>query len=545
MPTLLIKNGMIYDGSGGKPYEGSVLIEDNRITAVGTLAEQKADRILDAAGMAVTPGFVDIHRHCDIKPFHGPQFGEVMLAQGITTTVVGNCGISMTPSSADPDQAREMLDFDEPVLGPACRQEIHTYHDYMAALDQTSLPVNIASMIGSGSVKITVKGFADTPFTPAEMDAARRLVEEAMAEGAAGVSVGIMYLPECYSTTDEFARMLEPVGRYGGLVTAHIRGEGDSMVDSVKEMIEIGKKAGCAVEISHFKSCGMKNWKKEIHRAIRLIEEAQASGQDVTCDFYPYEGGSTSLTTMLPPVFVAGDLNQALARLGTSRGVEEFRQTCSVLYEDWDNFAITLGWDRILVSGVNREHNRKFVGKTVSEAAEDFGFEDAAACAAYLMHDENGKVAIINMSMCQEDIDTVAKLPYSVVISDAIYADTDTPHPRMYGAFPKIIREYVRERGIFTLEEAVHKMTGLPASRMKLAGRGRIQPGYYADLNIFDPARFCDHATFKDPARLASGLHTCIVNGREAIREGTFTGVLNGSNIRVKQEDREVEGCRR
>lgn len=249
-----------------------------------------------------------------------------------------------------------------------------------------------------------------------------------------------MYLPECYSSTEEFGRLLEPVGRYGGVVTAHIRGEGDSMVDSVREIIEIGKKAGCAIEISHFKSCGMENWGREIHKAIALIEEAREAGQDVTCDFYPYEGGSTALTTMIPPIFVAGDMTEALRRLGTKEGVAAFRKACAVTYDGWDNFAITLGWERILIAGVAKEHNRRFLGKDVTAAAKEFGFDDAASCAAYLMHDEDGKTAIINMSMCQEDIDAVAKLPYSVVISDAIYADTDTPHPRMYGAFPKIIR---------------------------------------------------------------------------------------------------------
>ena len=293
------------------------------------------------------------------------------------------------------------------------------------------------------------------------------------------------------------------MGRYGGVVTAHIRGEGDSMVDSVKEMIEIGRKAGCAVEISHFKSCGMANWGKDIHRAIGLIEEARAKGQDVTCDFYPYEGGSTALTTMIPPVYVQGDMNRALKRMGTPEGIAEFRKACSVTYDDWDNFAITLGWDRILISGVVRKHNEKYLGMTVTEAARTFGFEDAAACAAWLMHDEDGRTAIINMSMCQED---------------------------------KIIREYVRERGILTMEQAVMKMTSLPADRMKLEGRGRLAEGCYADVNIFDPARFRDNATFPDPARMAEGLWLCMVNGNVALRDGKPLGGYHGRNLRIKRK---------
>lgn len=533
MSSILIKNGLVYDGLGNEPVKADVYVKGGIIEKIGTDLKEDAHRVIDGTGMAVTPGFIDIHRHCDAKPFNSPDFGDVLLTQGITTTVVGNCGISLTPANSDDEKAREMYAFHEPVLGPIGEHMPRTYQDYLEKLDQCPLPVNMASMIGTGSVKIAVKGFADTPFTEEEMEKATALVEGAMKAGAAGVSVGIMYIPECYSSTDEFARLLEPVGRYGGLVTAHIRGEGDSLVDSVKEIIEIGKRAGCGVEISHFKSCGMSNWRKDIHRAIRLIEEAREAGQDVTCDFYPYEGGSTALTTMVPPVFVKGDMNSALKRLGTPGGVNEFREACKALYDDWDNFAITLGWDRILISGVVKEHNKKYLGLTVTEAAGRFGFEDEAACAAWLMHDEEGRTAIINMSMCQEDIDTVAKLPYSIVISDSIYADTNTPHPRLYGAFPKIIREYVRERGIYTMEEALAKMTSLPAKRMKLEGRGRLEVGCKADINVFHPEKFRDNATFSHPARLSEGLACCIVNGEVALEDGKPMKGYFGQNLRI------------
>ena len=291
------------------------------------------------------------------------------------------------------------------------------------------------------------------------------------------------------------------------------------MVQSIKEILEIGRKAGCAVEVSHFKSCGMKNWRKDIHTAIALINEARAKGQDVSCDFYPYEGGSTSLTTMVPPEFVAGDMAKALARMGTEEGIEQFRKMSARTYSDWDNFAITLGWDRILISGVTKEHNRKYINKNVEECAKEFGFKDAADFVCRLLHDEDGNVAIINLSMCQDDIDTVARLPYSIIISDAIYADTDTPHPRMYGAFPKVIREYVNERHVLTLEQAVHKMTELPAQRMHINNRGLLKPDFYADINIFDPTKFKDNATFAKPTLPATGLYKCIMNGQMVLSD--------------------------
>ena len=227
-------------------------------------------------------------------------------------------------------------------------------------------------------------------------------------------------------------------------------------------------------------------------------------------------------------------MKNALKYLGTKEGVDCFRKLASQEYEDWDNFCVTLGWERILISGVTEEHNKKFLGMDVKTAAEKFGFEDAYALAAYLMHDENGKTAIINMSMCQEDIDTVALLPYSIVISDSIYAETDTPHPRMYGAFPKIIREYVNERHLLTLEEAIKKMTSMPAKRMKLCGRGILQEGMYADINIFDSGKFRDCATFQNPTALATGLDVCMINGQIAWKNGMSTGICAGNVIKNK-----------
>lgn len=544
MSTIWIKNGLVYDGLGTAGVHRDIVVEDGMIKKIGEqIRIQDADRIIDAGGRVVCPGFVDIHRHCDIKPLYDKSFGDCELAQGITTIVVGNCGMSPVPCPEETSEAEGMYGFYEPVLGPVPAEAgsmPKTYEEYLKALALARLPVNIAAMIGTGAVRISVKGFSDTPYSREELLRARRLIEQAMELGAPGVSLGIMYLPECYVTADEFAYILEPVGRYHRVLTAHIRGEGNKMVESVAEVIEIAKKAGCALEISHFKSCGIKNWRKDIHTAIGLIETAQREGIDVTCDFYPYDGGSTALTTMLPPDFVKGDMTRALRLLGTEEGVKEFRRKSRMNWKAWDNFCILLGWDRILISGVVEDEFLPMVGMTMEEAAKSFGYEDAEALAAWMMHKENGRTTIINMSMCQEDIDTVARLPYSNVISDAIYGKTDRPHPRMYGAFPKIIREYVRERGIYSLEEAIRRMTSQPAARMGIEKRGYLAEGNYGDILIFDPERFCDHATYIKPARLATGLDYCMVNGEIVIDHGTRVGgVFPGESIRVNHN-----GCR-
>lgn len=504
------------DGSGGVPYEGDVLLAGDRILAVGPMLAQTADRVIDAAGRVLCPGFVDIHRHLDARAIAN-WGGETELRQGITSTVVGNCGFSLAPNSTAYRQAQRA--FDEPILGRLPEQYPDTFPAYLQALAAVDLPLNIGAMIGAGSVRISLQGFADARLAGDSMRQARDMLRQALELGAAGVSMGIMYLPEFYADRAEMAEMLMPLKGTSAPAVMHIRGEGDSLVSSVQEALDIARIAGCALHISHFKSCGVDNWRREIHKAIDLMEEARGEGRDVTCDFYPYTGGSTGLNTMLPPEFVAGDMDRAIARLGTPEGVEHLRIALTKRYDAWDNFALMLGWERILISSVLKPNNRQYLGRNVAEAASANGFPDAVALAAHLLHDEQGATAIINMSMCQDDVDTIARLPYAMAISDAIYADTPTPHPRLYGAMPRVLRDMVAERKVLDLPTAVRKMTALPAWRMGLAGRGRLAPGCMADVLVFDPVMFRDHATFEDPARLATGLGWSFINGIPVVQD--------------------------
>lgn len=526
----LICGGMLIDGSGRPMRKGNVLIDGTRIAAIdsaGTIADAE---IIDASGCIVSPAFIDIHRHMDAKPLLSSAL-EVELRQGIATVVSGNCGFSLAPLLGP--YAKQKRENDTPILGSYPEIWHYTFPEYMDALEKCHPAVNTAAMIGLGAIRICLNGFSGEPLTRAQLDSGCDMVAEALAAGAAGVSAGIMYLPEFYTTHDEYRILLSALkGGKNPLVT-HIRGEGDSLVSSVAEVLQIAREAECPLEISHFKSCGMTNWNREIHRAIEKIESARAEGQDVTVDFYPYLGGSTALTTMVPPVFVQGDMQRALARMGTKEGVDELRKACAVTYSDWDNYAISLGWDRILIASATEE-NRRFLGLSVQDAAEQFGFEDAVALAAYLMHTENGQTAIINLSMDQRDVDAIARLDYSNVISDSIYADTDTPHPRMYGAFPRFIEDFVRKRKIVSLETAIRKMTRMPADRMQLKGRGRIEPGSFADLLIFDPEVISSKATFESPARLGTGLRMLMVNGAIRIENDRLTGQSSGQCLRIR-----------
>lgn len=525
MGKILLANGYVYDGKGSQPIAADILIDGDKIAEIGEKLDRTgAEEVIDVSGLAVTPGFVDMHRHCDKSPFEAQRgignYGKVILRQGITTVGTGNCGISMYPLSSDAATAEEMQDYYTPVLGKIGDYSwIASYSDYKNELKKCKLPVNTAAMIGMGAIRIAVKGFSDEPFTPEEITACRDIVEDAMKQGAPGVSIGLMYLPEVFETAKELGEILKPVGAYGGIVTAHIRGEGDSLVKSVEEVIEIGKIAGCRVEISHFKSCGMENWNREVYKAIALMDEARKEGFQVDCDFYPYDCGSTTLLSMIPPEFVNGNIPEMLKKLGTEDGKNLLRAMLKKTYDDWDNYVISLGWDKVIISAAVQAENQNKIGKSIPEITEEFGYADEVEAVSELLITENAAAAIIIRSMDQADIDVIAKLPYSCMISDAIYAETDRPHPRMYGAFPRMIHDYVYERKVLPFEEAVKKMTSFPAERMGLEKRGCIEKGYYADINVFDPAEFRDMATYVESTRYAEGLKYCFINGRLAVKD--------------------------
>ena len=526
----LIKNGLVFDGTGSPAKKADILTENEYILDMAPSLSAEGAQVIDAEGKIVAPAFIDIHRHMDAKLL-SDKSAEIELRQGIATTVVGNCGFSLAPGGGE--FAPEKRANDIPILGSHPESWNFTFPKYLEALEKRVPELNTAAMIGLGAVRINLNGFGSNELSSSQLEKGRAMVAEALLAGAAGVSAGIMYLPEFYTKGNEYDVLLSPLKGGKKPFVTHIRGEGDSMVESVREVIGIAERAECPLEISHFKSCGMKNWGRDIYRAMEIIEKARDKGQDVTVDFYPYIGGSTALTTMLPPAFVKGDMSSALARLGTKEGVEEFRKSSLVNYSDWDNFAITLGWDRILISSAEGE-NRKFIGLNVKEAAGKFGFEDDIALAAHLMHTENGRTAIINLSMDQKDVDAVARLPYSNLISDSIYADTDNPHPRLYGAFPRFIREYVYERGVVDMETAIMKMTSQPAKRMQIENRGELKAGNFADILIFDPDSFRSDATFNAPTHMGEGIDTLMVNGEVRVKNDILIGSSSGKVLRIK-----------
>lgn len=518
MRKILIQNGLVYDGSGREAVQADVLLEGDRIAALGHgLAAADAVQV-DAAGCFVTPGFVDIHRHCDIAPITQPDFGSIELAQGITTAVGCNCGLAPLPSS--PAIRKEMYAFLSPITGPVPDELVFaSYAEYTRAVEATGLPLNMGFLVAAGAVKTAVKGYASTPYTPAEIREAAALVQQGMQAGALGVSLGIMYQPENFSTAQEIAEVVRPAAESGGLLTAHIRGEGNSLVPSVQEVIELARQAGMRLNISHFKATGIHNWRSKIFEAIECIENARAKGQPVTADFYPYDGGSTSMQSLIPPAIAEGGTQAMLKLLSSPEGKQKLRKALAEDIPNWDNMAASIGWDRILIASVSQPSSAGYPGKTMQQAADMQGYACPEDFMADLLVQENGSVGIIVLSMCPEDIEDIARLPWTCLISDSLYGGGANPHPRLYGSFPKFLREFVWRRPILSMAQAVHKMTGLPAARMGIQNRGLLQPGFMADVAVFSQKEFRDNASYASPVHLATGMRHVFVNGRLAWNE--------------------------
>lgn len=529
---VLIRSGMVFDGTGGDGVLSDVLIDGDRISAVAGNIPAEDALVIEAEGRAVTPGFVDIHRHCDVAALTYDNFGEIELAQGITTTVVGNCGLAPLPAS---DNTRaEMYDFLEPVVGkiPA-NMGFKSYGDYLSELKSKGLPLNMGFLAAAGAVKTAVKGFSSSAYTTGELKTATGFIREAMMEGALGASLGIMYQPEVYSTVEELAEVVKPAAEMGGILCAHIRGEGDSLVQSVGEVMEIAAIAGLPLHISHFKATGIKNWHDKIFKAIERIESARSTGRDISADFYPYDGGSTTIQSLLPPSLLENGNNAMLKSLETRSGKDFLRKELNKPHAGWDNMAASIGWDRIIISSVSLPEHLDYSGKSIAELAESSGFNELTDFVADLILTENGKTGIVVLSMSQDDIDEIARLPWSFLISDALYGGGKNPHPRLYGAFPKFLREYVFDRKILTLPDALKKMTSMPAKRVGISDRGQIKPGFKADVAVFVPESFKDRATYTNSRQLASGMEYVIINGKIALQKEELKSCVEGEIIRL------------
>ncbi|GEA17571.1 N-acyl-D-amino-acid deacylase family protein [Moorella sp. E306M] len=526
MFSLLIKNGLVIDGTGRSPFSADVGISSDKIVALGRLDHAAAVTTIDANGMVVAPGFIDFHSHADAELLKDPTDWP-KLSQGVTTEVIGNCGISLVPGNSA--SCALFFSYTAPVLGQIPFDfQATDVGSYLDILKHQGVAVNVVTYVGHGSIRLVVLGMVDRQADNQEMAAMSTILREAMEQGARGLSSGLLYPPGCYATTSELISLSRVSREFGGLYVTHIRNESEGVLEAISEALQIGREAGIPVHISHLKACGPRNWPK-VKQALTMLDKARDEGQDVTWDVYPYIAGSTTAASLFPTWAVAGGTTALQERLHYQTVRQAIKKAWQEGVPGWDNMVSSLGFERLIINNVKNRDNEDCIGLSLAEIGAKRRCDPADALMD-LFEIEGGNLAIQTNHANEQTLEMILRHPATIIGSDGIYSGSHT-HPRLYGTFPRVLGRYVRDKKVLSLEEAVAKMTSLPATRLGLNLRGRIQAGYYADLVIFDPAIITDQATFQEPTRTATGIEAVIVNGRVAIWKGKFTGELAGAII--------------
>jgi N-acyl-D-amino-acid deacylase len=521
MLDILIRGGTVIDGTGRPARRADVAIAADRIEAIDLFPGAGAARVIDASGQVVAPGFVDMHSHADFV-LPGLPTAESKVHQGFTVEVVGNCGAS--PAPLTPARRQEVIDSSGLTL-PALAWDWTSFRSYLDGLGRQGLSINVAPLVGHGTVRLVVMGSGDGRPTADQLQAMAFEVRRAMDEGAVGFSTGLIYAPGVFADTDELVALTRVAGEAGGFYASHIRGEGETLLTAISEAIDIGRRASVPVEVSHLKAAGRSNW-PQMAQAIELIEAARAEGLDVTADMYPYPAGSTALSALLPAWVHAGGREPLLARLSDPADHARIRAAL-----DGPGMARDAGWEGIAIAGCPARP--EYEGQTLAGIAASLGVSPGEAVIE-ILRQAKGDVDMVLFMMSEENVALGLQRPWVMIGSDGEgraaqgpYA-TGKPHPRNYGTCPRFLGHYVRDRGLLSLPEAIRKMTSLPATKLGLRDRGRLEPGAVADVVVFDPATIADTATFAEPHRYPRGIPWVLVNGEPVIARGQHTGSRPG-----------------
>lgn len=512
---IVLRGGHVVDGSGRAGVDDDVAITDGRVVAVGRKLRDTGRFELDARGFVVAPGFVDIHSHGDGTLWDDPR-AESVVRQGITTIVVGQDGFSRAPAAPSDDGARQFRSFD--ALWDGLR-------DLRPA-------VNVASMIGLGTVRGFAVGDANRPATPAEMRRMARIVGDALADGACGASSGLEYTPGAFASREELVALCRPLARRRLPYATHLRNEDDWLLEAVDEAISVARDAGCPLQISHLKTQGPRNWAK-LNDVFARVTSARRSGHDVMFDRYPYIAYQTGLTNLFPVWSRDGGARELLVRLDKPDSADRIRRETVAKIE------LIGGWDNVMISGVANAQDRPAEGKRLGSYAVSLGREPYDV-AVELLRRSGGNVGMVGFAMSEENLERILSHPQGMVCTDggafAVEgpARRGHPHPRGLGSFPRVLARYVRERRALSLEQAIRKMTSLPASRVGLRDRGWIAPGLAADVVVFDPATIEDRATFADPFRYPAGIKAVLVNGSVTLLDDSRGDRREGRALRVR-----------
>ncbi|HEU5185685.1 MAG TPA: D-aminoacylase [Gemmatimonadaceae bacterium] len=509
---LVVRGGTIVDGSGGAPIEGDVAIAKGRIAAIGRSLAGTGDEEVDARGLVVAPGFIDIHSHADGTIFEDPR-AESIIRQGITTVVVGQDGSSRAPAPEHVDTPRERMEHAMRVGG-----RYDSIGDFLAGIDRLPPAVNFATMVGLGTIRGAVVGDADRPATREEILRMHALVGAALNQGACGASSGLEYVPGAFASQEELAALCQPLAEARLPYATHMRNEDDRLLESIDESIAVARTAGCPLQIAHLKTQGPRNWPK-IGAALERVDKARADGLDVAFDRYPYVAYQTGLTNLFPPWSRDGGTERFLERLRDSSTSSRIRNEAIAKVE------LIGGWNNVQITSVRNAADRAAEGQRLGAWAQAQGLDPYEATVG-LLERSAGDVGMVGFAMSEENIERFLAHPLGMVCSDGGAFATEGParrghpHPRSLGSFPRVLGRYVRERRALTLQDAVRKMSAFPASRVRLTGRGMLRQGYAADVVVFDPSTVTDTATFAEPFRYPEGIRVVIVNGVTALRDG-------------------------
>jgi len=527
---IIIKNGFIVDGSGNPWYKADIGISDGKIIGIERyINEKNGDRIINAKNLIVSPGFIDMHTHSDRNILARP-FCKSHIMQGITTVVAGNCGNTIVP--IDQKHVSDLKEY----LGSSYDFEWdwNSFGDYFRKVEKTPIALNLASLVGHGTIRVAVKGYSQEPVTKEEMKKMKFLLRQSLQEGAFGMSTGLGYPPGCYSDTAELVELCDELKNFGRVYASHLRDQGRHLVESVKEAMEIGEKNNITVQISHHKAKGKSNWGKVRH-TLRMMEEERNKGLEIGCDVYPYLAGATKITTILPKWVLAGGMLKMLERMKNDDQRERIKRDYIEDNLVDGNDLKDPGLEGIFIAS---SKDPRYEGMSIYEIIKKKKrLHESVDAMLDLILELEGSASVHKFVMDEEDMRYVLAHPLSAIASDSLGVDPSKDgktHPRAYGTFPRVLGKYVREEKIIRLEEAIRKMTHYPASIMRIRDRGLLQRDYWADIVIFDPDKIIDRATYQNPHQYPSGIHYVMVNGKIAVEEKNLAQEAYGKLLRAK-----------
>ena len=527
---VLIKNGRIIDGSGRAGYNADVGIKGQRIARIGSLANATAAKIIDARDLVVAPGFIDMLGQSETYLLIDPR-GMSKVMMGVTTEITGE-GESIAP--INDRQIKEQEDF---LKRFNLTIDWRTLDEYFKRLEKQRTGLNLGTFVGATQIREYVVGYENRPPTPAELETMKKLVADAMRDGALGLSTSLQYIPARFATTDEIVELAKVAKQFGGIYATHQRSEANALDESLQEVFEIARRAGIPAEIWHLKTAYKKNWGR-MPEILKKIQDARARGLDVTADIYPYVAGSTALSACLPPWAQEGGLEKMLSRLRDPATRERIKREISEDHKEWENIYLGSGGPSgILIGSVVNRELEPWQGKRVSEIAEEQKKDPLDALLDFILAD-HAQTGAIYFMMSEDDMRAAMRAPFVSFCTDSGSRATDGPlagsksHPRGWGSYPRILGRYVRDEKLISLEEAIHKMTGAPATRVGLKNRGLLREGDFADVTVFDPKTVIDRATFESPNQYPVGIEYVLVNGEISVEKGQRTSALAGQVLR-------------